>query len=61
MKRAPHALAICERCNSQFASEKDGKLADKDIQNQFDIHICKSVDSSQNALRIVRQATDVNC
>jgi hypothetical protein len=43
-------LAVCERCNAQFS--------DPDIQAQFDAHKCKPVDSSQNALRIVREATE---
>jgi len=43
-------LGICERCNAQFK--------DSDIQAQFDAHKCKPVDSSQNALRIVREATE---
>jgi hypothetical protein len=43
-------LGICERCNAQFK--------DADIQAQFDAHKCKLVDASQNALRIVREATE---
>jgi hypothetical protein len=43
-------LGICERCNAQFS--------DPDIQVQFDAHKCKPLDSSQNALRIVRESTE---
>jgi len=28
------------------------------IQEQFNAHTCKPIDSSQNALRIVREATE---
>jgi hypothetical protein len=31
---------------------------DTDIQAQFDAHKCKLVDSSQNALRIVRESAE---
>jgi hypothetical protein len=55
-------LGICERCNAQFAVARE-TLADPDaaltsISDQFDAHKCKPVDSSQNALRIVREATE---
>ena len=43
-------LGVCERCSAQFK--------DADIQAQFDAHKCKPTDSSQNALRIVREATE---
>ena len=43
-------LGICERCNAQFKSYE--------IQAEFDAHKCKPVDSSQNTLRIVREATE---
>jgi len=59
VKRFPNPLAVCERCNTQFSSAKEGKQsADTDIQAQFDGHKCKPLDSSQNALRIVREATE---
>jgi hypothetical protein len=50
VKQSPPAIGVCERCNSQFKGE--------DIQAQFDAHKCKPVDSSQNSLRIVREATE---
>jgi hypothetical protein len=43
-------LGICERCNAQFKGDR--------IQAEFDTHKCKPVDSSQNALRVVREATE---
>jgi hypothetical protein len=56
-------LGICERCKLQFAAELS-KLtqptkakAQAAIEEQFDTHKCELIDSSQNALRIVRQAT----
>jgi hypothetical protein len=55
-------LGICECCNAQFgvASEAltDYNAALSSIGDQFDAHKCKPIDSSQNALRIVREATD---
>lgn len=50
------AVGICERCNAQFKSNI--LYFEADIQAQFDAHRCKLVDSSQNALRIVREATE---
>jgi hypothetical protein len=55
-KRTPPALGICERCNLQFKS--DLPHPDADIQPQFDLHKCTLTDSSQNALRIVRESTE---
>jgi tRNA(Ile2) C34 agmatinyltransferase TiaS len=46
----PPTLGVCERCNAQFKSSG--------IQEQFDVHKCQPTDSSQNALRIVREATE---
>jgi hypothetical protein len=50
VKQTPLAIGICERCNAQFKGDE--------IQAQFDTHKCKPIDSSQNALRIVREATN---
>jgi ribosomal protein L37AE/L43A len=50
VKRSPPAIGVCERCNAQFKGS--------DIQAQFDAHKCVLTDSSQNALRIVREATE---
>lgn len=45
-------LTICERCNSTFSGTK------AEIRKAFASHVCKPKDSSQNALRIVREATE---
>ena len=53
------AIGVCERCNSQFKSSQTSQGdAEKEIQAAFDAHKCKPVDSSQNAIRIVREATE---
>jgi hypothetical protein len=49
VKQTSPAIGVCERCNTQFK--------DVEIQAQFDAHKCNPVDSSQNALRIVHEAT----
>jgi hypothetical protein len=43
-------LGVCERCNAQFKGEG--------IQQQFDANKYKPVDSSQNALRNLRESTE---
>ncbi len=53
------ALGICECCNAQFKS--DGHFTGdpiEEIREQYGNHICEPMDSSQNALRIVREATE---
>ncbi len=45
------SLAVCERCNSQFRG------TEREINAAFGTHVCKASDSSQNALRVVREAT----
>jgi hypothetical protein len=55
-KGPPPAIGVCERCNAQFKSSVPD--AETDIAAQFDAHKCKPVDSSQNALRIVRESTE---
>jgi hypothetical protein len=53
------AIGVCERCNSQFKSSQTSQDdAEKEINAAFDAHECKPTDSSQNALRIVREATE---
>jgi hypothetical protein len=52
----PPAIGVCERCNAQFKSSLPGP--DTDILAQFNAHKCEPMDSSQNALRIVREATE---
>jgi len=55
-------LGVCERCNAQFPADPceldDLAKAQISIQEQFDAHKCKPIDSSQNALRVVREATE---
>jgi hypothetical protein len=52
VKRTPSLLGVCERCNSQFSG------AENEIKAAFDAHKCKPIDGSQNALRVVREATE---
>jgi len=59
VRRTPPAIGVCEHCNSQFWSSKSPlDEAKKDIEAQFGIHKCNPLDSSQNALRVVREATE---
>jgi hypothetical protein len=60
VKRAPTLMiGVCEACNGQFKSQlpQDNK-AEWEISTLFDRHKCKPIDSSQNALRIVRESTE---
>jgi hypothetical protein len=56
VKQGPPTTGICERCNAQFKSSLPN--GDSDITLQFRMHKCKLIDSSQNALRIVRESTE---
>jgi hypothetical protein len=64
VKQAGHIpmLGICERCNAQFKAAPeatiDADAALASISDQFDAHTCKPIDSSQDALRIVRESTE---
>jgi len=53
-------LGVCECCNAQFSVHPDGQITEGQptIENQFDSHECKRLDTSQNAVRIVREATE---
>jgi hypothetical protein len=52
---------VCERCNSQFKSDVSDLIAEQtEIRSKFDTHKCTLKDSSQNALRIVSEATEDN-
>jgi len=55
-------LGICERYSAQFPADPhrldDLSKAEHNIQEQFEVHTCKPTDSSQNALRIVRESTE---
>jgi hypothetical protein len=51
-------IGICEACNTQFTSNlKEMDEAKRAIEQEFDTHNCKRFASSQNAHRIVREAT----
>jgi hypothetical protein len=52
-------IGVCETCNEQFKSHLPQEdQAEWEISTLFGRHKCKPVDSSQNALRIVREATE---
>ncbi len=55
VKQAAPLIGVCEHCNLQFKAESE-----QEVKAAFDAHKCKMTDSSQNALRIVREATDDN-
>ena len=55
-KSPPPIIGVCEHCNAQFRSDKI--IGVEDVKAQFKVHRCRAMDSSQNALRIVREATD---
>jgi hypothetical protein len=52
VKRTPSVLAVCEKCSAEFTG------SDAEIRAAFDAHTCAPLDSSQNALRVVREATE---
>jgi len=58
---APY-LGVCTYCNQQFKVTYGKTFTVEDaiatLQEQFDAHKCKPMDSSQNALRIVRESTE---
>lgn len=51
-------LGICEHCNAQFSGDPNMGNAQSAIQEQFNVHKCKSEDAGQSAARIVRQASE---
>jgi hypothetical protein len=55
-------IAACMYCNQQFRVSGTGvhtvESAMATLQEQFGGHKCKPMDSSQNALRIVRESTE---
>jgi hypothetical protein len=57
VKRTPNVMGVCTRCGSEFSSLLSGETAEWEIEAQFVDHKCKPLDSSQNALRVVREAT----
>jgi hypothetical protein len=58
---APY-IGVCVNCNQQFKVTSGREFTVEDatetIYAQFNAHVCKPMDSSQNALRIVREATE---
>jgi hypothetical protein len=50
VKTTPVVAGVCERCGSEFSGAE--------MQAAFVAHKCKPLDASQNALRIVREATE---
>lgn len=59
VKTTPHFAGVCERCGSQFTSAlKDRAQAEAEISSAIDTHKCLPLDSSQNALRVVKEATE---
>jgi hypothetical protein len=59
VKKTPVLMAVCEGCASEFSSDLPSiDAAVAEIVAAFNAHKCKPLDSSQNALRGVREATD---
>lgn len=58
VKKTPSVLGVCERCGSEFSSPKSVQAAETEVKAAFDAHKCVPLDSSQNALRIVHEATE---
>jgi len=54
------AVAVCTACSRNFNAPVTSSTADaqESLRKQFAEHKCESLDSSQNALRIVREATE---
>jgi hypothetical protein len=53
-------VGICEYCNAQFSADPTGRTVEgqPSVQEQVDAHKCKRRDASQNAVRIVTEATE---
>jgi hypothetical protein len=55
-------MAICSACRTQFETAPENRSSLEQAKYQlgyeFNRHECKPLDSSQNALRIVREATE---
>jgi hypothetical protein len=51
--------AICECCNQTFKSRELGaKSATYQVRRLFEVHTCKLLEGSQNAVRVVPEATE---
>ena len=59
---ATPAVAVCTNCSRNFNAPidvlKSQSAAQDYLQKQFDQHKCEALDSSQNAVRIVNEATE---
>jgi hypothetical protein len=51
-------LGVCERCSSEFGPNLAAQAAEAEIKAAFEAHTCLPLDSRQNALRIVCEATE---
>lgn len=53
-------VGVCTACSRNFKAPTTPSTADaqESLSKQFAEHKCESLDSSQNALRIVREATE---
>jgi hypothetical protein len=58
VKKTPVMLGVCKRCSYEFGSRLSGQNAEREIKTAFDEHKCVPLDSSQNALRVVREVTE---
>jgi hypothetical protein len=55
-------LAVCSVCGTKFETRSENRSslehAKAQLRYEFDRHNCKPLDASQNAARIVREATE---
>jgi hypothetical protein len=59
VKTTPNLGGVCERCGRQFESSlTDRSTAEVEVSAAFDVHTCLALDASQNALRVVHDATE---
>jgi hypothetical protein len=59
VKTTPNLGGVCEKCGKQFESSLPDRFkAEAEVSASFDAHSCLALDASQNALRVVREATE---
>jgi hypothetical protein len=59
VKISPDFLGVCEKCGSQFGSDLPDRIeAEIVIAAVFHRHKCLRTDSSQRAMRAIREATE---
>ena len=55
-------VGVCTQCSTNFYAPlellKSTSGAQESLRKQFAEHVCKQLDSSQNALRVVRESTE---